>query len=774
MDLNKIFKLSPFLKRYEYLNQNYDIQNIDSDVVLSHLNYNIDKYFSDNESNDLKIEDLKNELIYLLFFLLHSNKKSQDYISRLWSLICKQILLRIFNSYLSSNFNNFKKNYFILGMGKIGVKDLNFTSDIDLIIFFDSKNSPISLFEFNKVIKKLISDISNVSNTFFHKIDLRLRPDLGNSYLITDLDSAIDYYSSVGRNWERLAFHRSQFIGGSIEKYNFFISSIKSFLYRRSFDYYAIDEIKKLFLIKDQSKSLDIKNSYGYIRSCENIIHFNQLLWSGKFPPIRENNIHRLFSILANYNFLSEYELKIVKDAYYFYRKVENYLHIKLNVFQNIVEKNDSFLEQAHPNYYQDLQDISEKIRTIFEKLFESKVFEKKLNLDSFNDKSKTIIKNLYERANNINSSESVKNEYTQSINHLISILETNQNKDELIVKFDYLITYFKSGIHLSSLYKYNQHLYKEIIFIFDNSPKLTNFLQKNNFLIESLVYFFNYGPPDFKIRQSTDNFDLDLKKIIQDIYETIFILDYLYLSNKIPNDIYLIKRNRNLIKFIFNLFEFVRENYLINKKGIFSDLTPILFGSLALNQALPSSDADIFFVYKDSRNDHIHSIKIVRRFYSIFKQYIDKNFLYTDDRNKPFDKNSDQVININHFFDFYKNTQEIFHLLSFTKIKLISKNKIFLNKFYSYKKNIIRNFPKIDKEYIFKMIDIKKPCEDLKDLFQIYKISYEIFKFNGEKFIYEKRIKDLRKEIIEEDIKSNSSNIVKKQYLDELLKIID
>ena len=773
MDIDKIFELSPFLKRYKYLNQTYDLQKIDPKIILSHFNSNICNYFNNKGASNLKIEDLKNELIYLLFFSLHLNKISQDYVSRLWSLICKQILLRIFNSYLSANFTDYKKYYFILGMGKIGVKDLNFTSDIDLIILFDSKNSPISSFEFNKIIKKLISDISNISNTFFHKIDLRLRPDLGSSYLITDLDDAIDYYSSVGRNWERLAFHRSQFIGGNIVKYNHFISSIKSFLYRRSFDYYAIDEIKKLFLINDQSTSLDIKNSYGYIRSCENIIHFNQLLWSGKFPPIRENNIHKLFIILNNYQFLSENELKIVKNAYYFYRKIENYLHIKLNVFQNIVEKNDSFLKKVHDNYFQELQDNSKKIKTIFEKLFEGKVLEKKLNLDSFNNKSKGIIGSLYERANNINSSESVKNDYTQSINHLIAILETNKNKDELLVKFDYLITYFKSGIHLTSLYKYNPHLYKEIIFIFDNSPKLTKLLQKNNFLIESLVYSFNYGPPDFKIRKSTDNFDLDLKKIIQDIYESIFILDYLYLSNKVPNKIYLIKRNRNLTKFIFNLFELVKENYLIDKKSIISDLSPVLFGSLALNQALPSSDTDIFFVYKDIKNDHIHNIKIVRRFYSIIKQYIDKDFLYIDDRNKPYDKNSDQVINIKSFFDFYKNTKEIFHLLSFNKIKIISKNKIFLKEFYNFKKNTLTNFSKINNNYIIKMINIKNPSKDIRELLQIYKISYEIFKFNNENFMYEKRIDELRDQIVIEDLKSNPSNIDKKQYLDELLKII-
>ena len=103
----------------------------------------------------------------------------------------------------------------------------------------------------------------------------------------------------------------------------------------------------------------------------------------------------------------------------------------------------------------------------------------------------------------------------------------------------------------------------------------------------------------------------------------------------------------------------------------------------------------------------------------------------------------------------------------------MISKNKLFLNEFYNYKKNIIKNFPKIDKEYIFKMIKLKKPIENLRDLSQIYKISYEIFKFNDEKFIYEKRIEDLRKELVNEDVKSNSSNIDKKQYLDELLKII-
>ena len=105
----------------------------------------------------------------------------------------------------------------------------------------------VKLIQNNKLIKKITSDITNISPSFFHKIDLRLRPDLGGANIVTDLDSAIDYYSSVGRNWERLAYHRSNFICGNILLYNSFLNSIKSFLFRRSFDFYALDEIKKLF-----------------------------------------------------------------------------------------------------------------------------------------------------------------------------------------------------------------------------------------------------------------------------------------------------------------------------------------------------------------------------------------------------------------------------------------------------------------------------------------------------------------------------------------------
>ena len=767
MELKHLIDSSSFLKKYRYLEQSYDFSKIKISNILLHYKRGIHLI----HNKKLRVEDLKNEIIFLIFLSYHNNNISQENASRIWSLICKALLLKIFDQYLLNDYPLYKKFIFIVGMGKIGVKDLNFTSDIDIIIFFDSKNSSYNSHDLNQSIRKMISEISNISPHFFHKIDLRLRPDLGNSHLITDIENAIDYYSSVGRNWERLAFHRSQFIGGNILLYDGFIKSIRSFLFRRSFDYYAIDEIKNLFSQKQTTKVLDIKNSFGFIRSCENIIHFNQLLWSGKFERLRENSIHKIFNILSNYNFLSNKDLIIIKDAYYYYRKIENYLHIKQNTFQNTVSENDIFLKMIDPNYFGQLQKKSKDIQSIFNKLFDNQTVTKDLKLDTFNKKSNEIINKLIDRAKNINSSNAVKEDYLQSIYHLIDVLSQEKNKNELLIKFDFLINYYKSGVHLTSLYRYNQHLYKEIIFIFDQSPKLTKLLQKNFFLIESLVYFFNYGLPDFKLRKSTENFDLDLKKIIQDIYESVFLLDYLYLSKKISFDIYLRKRNNNLSKFIFNLFQFVKTDYLTNKPNIFSDLCLILFGSLATKEAISSSDADIFFIYTHTKNNHIDNIKIVRRFYHIFNQYIDRDFISVDDRNKPFDKTSDQVITLENFFNFYKNTDEIFHILSFQKIRILSSNLQLNKNFYINKKKIMSHFSKPKPEYLMKMIDIKKPLESIRDLFQIYKIFLEITLLNNKDFKLMENLEYLRGSLVLEDLTSSPSKINKKLFLDELLK---
>ena len=150
MELKELTRYSSFLKKYEYLEESFSSKK-EFKNILNYYKASISKIIQDSNYSLSGIEKLKNEIIYLIFSSFHEGIINQECASRLWSLICKNFVTKIFNFYILRSFNSkILKNFFILGLGKIGVKDLNFTSDIDLIIFFDSKNSDIELSDFNK------------------------------------------------------------------------------------------------------------------------------------------------------------------------------------------------------------------------------------------------------------------------------------------------------------------------------------------------------------------------------------------------------------------------------------------------------------------------------------------------------------------------------------------------------------------------------------------------------------------------------------------------
>ncbi|MDB4233954.1 hypothetical protein N9852_01900, partial [Alphaproteobacteria bacterium] len=446
----------------------------------------------------------------------------------------RKYLGKIFHHYLSLEYKNYRKNFFILSLGKLGVSDLNYSSDIDLIIFFKS-NDETSFNSFNKTIKKILSNISNISVSYFHKIDLRLRPDFGTDSIISDIDNSIEYYSSVGRNWERLAFYRSSFLSGNYSLYLNFKSSIYNFLYRKSFDFYAIDEIKKLFTFSNSTKStIDIKSSLGYIRTCENILHFFQLIWSGKFENLRSISIHKLFDRLSDFpNIISNDDLSILKNAYYYFRWIEDTLHIKNNSKINTLSFNDSDLSIFDNNIDYKLLNYSKDVIDIYNKLFKPDESHFTYDLNTFNSDSSSIISNWFHRSNNKISSNQIKNDFDNIINAFLANVNNLTNRDDLVIKFDFLLTYYKSGIHLAALYKYNPLILDKLIFIFTNSPKLSNQINKYNYLVESLI-FISAGHSNYvknNITYHNNDFDLNLKNSINNFYEELFSSDYNYLN---------------------------------------------------------------------------------------------------------------------------------------------------------------------------------------------------------------------------------------------------
>ncbi len=772
MELENLTNYSNFIKTNRSLIVSLNDSDYSKISITKYFNKNIQSYFDTKSKNYEKFQKLKEEIIILIF--ISNFKGINDHISssRLWSLLMRKYLSKIFHHYLSLENTNYRKNFFILSLGKLGVSDLNYSSDIDLIIFFKVNNN-ITFQKFNKIIKNILSKISNVSISFFHKIDMRLRPDFGADSIISDIDSSIEYYSSIGRNWERLAFHRSSFLCGNYSLFLNFKSSINNFLYRKSLDFYAIDEIKKLFSFsKSIQSSIDIKSSLGYIRTCENILHFFQLIWSGKFENLRNLSIHKLFNRLQNYpNIISSEDLLTIKYAYYYYRRIEDILHIKYNSKINTVSFEDLKLLKLNENVEIKLSNYSQKVIKIYDKLFKPENLEFTYDMVNFNSNSTSIINNWHQRSNEKINSNQIKKDFDNIINAFLSTVNSLDNKNNLVIKFDYLLTYYKSGIHLAALYKYNPLILDKLIFMFANSVKLTNQINNYNFLVESLIFISANHLTNLKSKiYENDDFNLNLKNSINNFYEELFLLDFHYLSNEFSLKKYEYQRSRKIRAFLFNLFLLVKNLYLKSNKLTATEIIPVLFGSTALYQNLSYSDTDIFFIKMDANIDHMHAIKIIKRFYLIINQYLDKNVIDVDHRNKPFGNQSDLIINYNDFLDFYKSNDDDFYKLSFFKCDIITNDIYLKRRFIKDKFNIINSFKIINPSYLHKIIDIKSKSIDLKGIISIYDLLSNFDKFNNIGFsVYENDLGYLKKVLNNQDLFGVKSELDLNSYINKI-----
>ncbi len=262
-------------------------------------------------------------------------KQTTKELSVLAESICKNLFKLCYNE-ISKKYKLKKKHgsYCLISLGKLGGSELNYSSDVDLIIFSSSNQSVTSSKTFNNILTEIvqlfISQASSITDKgFLYRIDFRLRPDGRNSELCKTLDEMIDYYESRGENWERQMLIKNSFLAGEKNLYNKFSSAVSHFIYPESSKYSPAELGKSLKLINSEDfDEYDIKNSLGGIRSIEFSIQFLQLLFGGKENKIRSANTLSALLKLKKYNFLSVQETNILKNAYIFYRKIEHFLQL--------------------------------------------------------------------------------------------------------------------------------------------------------------------------------------------------------------------------------------------------------------------------------------------------------------------------------------------------------------------------------------------------------------------------------------------------------------
>ena len=189
----------------------------------------------------------------------------------------------------------------LLALGKMGTGDLNYSSDIDLVAVYDPEALSLPEAEearrrLPRLIQSVVKSLQDVSaEGYVFRVDLRLRPDPGATPVIISTESALNYYESLGQTWERAAWIKARTCAGDPDAAAIFLSQMQPFIWRRSLDYAAIDDIRGLARqiqtvgrrAEIRPAGHDLKLGRGGIREIEFYVQIPQLVFGGRDLRVR-------------------------------------------------------------------------------------------------------------------------------------------------------------------------------------------------------------------------------------------------------------------------------------------------------------------------------------------------------------------------------------------------------------------------------------------------------------------------------------------------------
>lgn len=224
----------------------------------------------------------------------------------------------------------------VYAMGKLGGKELNFSSDIDLIFTFPEKGETSGARRsidnqqfFTRLGQKLITALNQVSSDgFVFRVDMRLRPFGDSGPLVLSFAAMETYYQDQGRDWERYAMLKARLVGTS-NFHQTLTDLLKPFVYRRYIDFSVIESFRRMKLMIAQEArrrrlQQNIKLGVGGIREIEFIVQVFQLIRGGRESELQKRNLLKALQLLVKFECITESSANTLQDAYLFLRRSEN------------------------------------------------------------------------------------------------------------------------------------------------------------------------------------------------------------------------------------------------------------------------------------------------------------------------------------------------------------------------------------------------------------------------------------------------------------------
>ena len=251
--------------------------------------------------------------------------------------------------FTAMEYDGLPSGFVVLGMGKLGGKELNFSSDVDLIFLYENDESKRQVLRFSRAYRKALTE--SAPEGHFYRVDLRLRPMGSGGDMATSLKAADNFYRHWADTTDRLAMIKARPVAGDLELGTRFLASLQGFIYKKYQDFAAVEEIR---IIKQRTnrklKKLDqihsdIKLGLGGIREIEFFVQSFQLLYGGINPEIRSGNTLETLDRLVDHGLIDNGDYQLLKESYLFLRDLEHKLQLVSYLqTQSLPEENSELL----------------------------------------------------------------------------------------------------------------------------------------------------------------------------------------------------------------------------------------------------------------------------------------------------------------------------------------------------------------------------------------------------------------------------------------------
>jgi len=646
----------------------------------------------------------------------------------LFSICYKEIL----NKYAIENPSG---KYCLASLGKLGGNELNYSSDIDLILFYDKERKIRN----RKYLSELLTEATQlflkssaeIIGGFLYRIDFRLRPDGRNSPLCRSLQEYLNYYESRGEDWERQMLIKVNLLGGSSTLYKKFIGLLTPFIYPSA---HSVSPKKQILRMKEsierQLKDEDnIKLIYGGIRDIEFSIQALQLLNGGKIEVIRKGNTLQAIEELEKVKLLNKGEAKTFLESYIFYRKIEHYLQLMNNRQTHaipeegeLLEKMSSFLGFKNSNdFKRQVVDNRNNVRKIYQSILSEE--ENQSDADNiltdigFEDKIRARNDFQYLRdGKGITGTRTFDSKSIESFrkieNQVYEYLANSIYPDKTLSNFVRII----KGAEFPSIW------YSELV-----DKTFFEFLMK---VCELSQFSVNLFAEDKELREFFLSRKVFTKIPVKDLSFLSTKTILFYLSVQIVVDMLEpLKASEILSKLIHIKIKTLFEEQTKEKPWA-KDYFVAALGSLGSSALTFFSDLDLIFIVRNSQNYH-DAEKQFQKILSLLREEF-KPFT-VDCRLRPEGKSSQLVWDVENSKDYFKNRARVWEFQALTKISFITGDKGLLKNFtraaVSYiskfdEKNIKREMQEMRKKISpqimaasFQTFDIKKSSGSITDI---------------------------------------------------------